>query len=442
MSRLLVSLCLPVTIAAPALAQQKDGLDLSGTVRLRHESIENQPRAGFDRDDALINLRTTVAATYRDGPWTLGAELWDSRVWGADPGSPVSTNEVNTFELVQAFVGYRAKLGRTQLTLQGGRFTLNIGSRRLVAADDYRNTTNGYTGLRADVAAPDGLSATLVYVLPQQRRPDDAAALRSGRVQWDREGFDQVLLGGTIAKTKAIGPLTLEGSFYHFGERDTQGRPGRDRSLNTYGGRIIRDPAPGRLDVEVEAFHQSGRISSAIAPNATRLPVSASFVHAELGYTVKDAWKTRVSIDFDRASGDGTGGRYSRFDTLFGMRRADLAPAGLYNAIGRANLVSLGPRIETAPSKRIDITATYHAMWLASRTDSFSTTGVRDTSGHSGSFAGHQIDGRVRWWAIPDRVRLEVTGVVLAKGRFLQDAPNAPGGRGTRYLSLNATAAF
>lgn len=166
-------------------------------------------------------------------------------------------------------------------------------------------------------------------MLPQQRRPDDAAALRSGRVQWDRERFDQVLLGGTNAKTKAIGPLTLEGSFYHFGERDTQGRPGRDRSLNTYGGRIIRDPAPGRLDVEVEAFHQSGRISSSIAPNATRLQVSASFVHAELGYTVKDAWKTRVSIDFDRASGDRMGGRYSRFDTLFGMRRANLAPAGL-----------------------------------------------------------------------------------------------------------------
>lgn len=135
-------------------------------MRLRHESIENQPRAGFDRGDALVNLRTTVAATYRDGPWTLGAELWDSRVWGADPGSPVSTNEVNTFELVQAFVGYRAKLGRTQLTLQGGRFTLNIGSRRLVAADDYRNTTNGYTGLRADVAAPDGFSATRICAAP------------------------------------------------------------------------------------------------------------------------------------------------------------------------------------------------------------------------------------------------------------------------------------
>jgi hypothetical protein len=42
----------------------------------------------------------------------------------------------------------------TKLGLQAGRFTLNLGSRRLVAADDYRNTTNGYTGIRADLGLP------------------------------------------------------------------------------------------------------------------------------------------------------------------------------------------------------------------------------------------------------------------------------------------------
>jgi hypothetical protein len=32
----------------------------------------------------------------------------------------------------------------SKLGFQAGRFTLNLGSRRLVAADDYRNTTSGY----------------------------------------------------------------------------------------------------------------------------------------------------------------------------------------------------------------------------------------------------------------------------------------------------------
>ncbi len=428
--------------AAPALAQQGDGFDLAATVRLRYEAIDNQVRVGADPSDTLVNLRTTLSATYRDGPLTLAAELWDSRVWGADPGTPVSTNEVNTLELVQAYAAYRTRVAGTPVTLQGGRFTLNIGSRRLVAADDYRNTTNGYTGIKADIGKAGGVTATLAYVLPQQRRPDDAASLRSGRVVWDREGFDQVLWGGTLGKAKAIGPVNLEASFFHLGERDTVGRPTRDRSLNTYGARVMRDPAAGKADFEVEAFHQSGRISASTAATAARLPVSASFVHAELGYTLRDAWKTRVALEGDRASGDAPGGKFGRFDTLFGMRRADLAPSGLYNAVGRANLVAVGPRVETTPSKRVDLLATWRALWLAERTDSFSTTGVRDASGRSGDFAGHQVDARVRWWLLPDRLRFEWTGVVLTKGRFLREAPNAQRGGTTLYNSFNLTASF
>ena len=435
--------CLFSSVAQPAMAQQQgEGFDLSATTRVRYEAIDNQLRVGFDRSDTLVNLRTTLQARYREGPLTLTAELWDSRVWGDDPGTPVTTNEVNTLELVQAHAAWRTRVGKAQVTLQGGRFMLNIGSRRLVAADEYRNTTNGYTGLKADVTTPGGVSATAIYVLPQQRRPDDPAALRSGRVEWDHEGFDQVLWGGTLARAKALGPVSVEASFFHLGERDTPGRPTRDRSLDTVGGRVMRDPAPGKADFEVEAFHQSGTVSASAAASAARLPVSASFVHADFGYTLTDAWKTRLSLEYDRASGDRAGGRFTRFDTLFGMRRADLAPSGLYNAVGRANLSSLGARIETAPSKRIDLMATWHALWLAERTDTFSTTGIRDVSGRAGSFAGHQFDARLRWWVLPERLRFEWTGVMLAKGRFLRDAPNAPRGGTTIYNSLNLTASF
>jgi len=124
------------------------------------------------------------------------------------------------------------------------------------------------------------------------------------------------------------------------------------------------------------------------------------------------------------------------------MRRADLAPAGLYNAVGRANISTPGARLEIAPSSRWDVFVTYRALWLAERTDGFSTTNVRDASGRSGNFAGHQIDSRVRWWVRPAKLRLELDGVVLAKGRFLEDAPNAPPGGTTAYGAINLTAAF
>lgn len=85
------------------------------------------------------------------------------------PETPITTGEVNALELVQAYVGYEvpgAFGADTKLGLQTGRFTLNLGSRRLVAADDYRNTTNGYTGLRADIALPRKMSATATYSAP------------------------------------------------------------------------------------------------------------------------------------------------------------------------------------------------------------------------------------------------------------------------------------
>lgn len=62
----------------------------------------------------------------------------------------------------------------------------------------------------------------------------------------------------------------------------------------------------------------------------------------------------RISAEFDFASGDRSGPGYQRFDTLFGMRRADLAPAGIYNAIGRANILTPGIRAEVALGKRLD----------------------------------------------------------------------------------------
>ncbi|MBA3862765.1 MAG: hypothetical protein C0517_02330 [Erythrobacter sp.] len=68
-------------------------------------------------------------------------------------GTPISTGEVNALEPAQAYVDVECPdaLGDgSSIKVQAGRFLLNIGSCRLVAADDYRNTTSGYTGLRAD----------------------------------------------------------------------------------------------------------------------------------------------------------------------------------------------------------------------------------------------------------------------------------------------------
>jgi hypothetical protein len=429
-------------LTSSALAQGADGWKVSGSLRVRYEAVAGQARPGFNADDELINLRTTLFAEHRSGPLRIGGEVYDSRAWGGDRATPISTSEVNTFEAVQAYVALDLKtetLG--PVTVLAGRSMLNLGSRRLVAADDYRNTTNSYTGLRLDMA-PAGLRTTLIYVQPQQRLPDGLDAVLDNRHRLDRESPSLELWGGVAAKPKALGPATLEGTYLHFEEHDAAGHPTRDRSLDTVGVRVLLDPKTAAFDCEIEAMHQSGEVSLTAAPRAPRQAVSADFVHADVGYTFSHRLRPRVSAEFDWVSGDRAGGKYNRFDTLFGMRRADFAPSGLYAALGRANMITPGVRLELAPSRAWDAFAAVRGLWLEARDDAFATTGVRDASGRSGRYAGTQIEARWRYWLIKDRLRAEADGVWLAKGHFLKRAPNAPKTGDARYLSLNLTAQF
>jgi hypothetical protein len=151
-------------------AQENSALKLSGSIRARYEVLEGQFRPGLPDDDEIIGLRSSLTADWTHGHWRLLGELGDSRAYLTGDGGVVTVAEVNAFEPVQAFVAreFRGAFGTgSSATAQLGRFTLNLGSRRLVASDEYRNTQNGYTGLRVDMRLPSKAQATLIYVLPQ-----------------------------------------------------------------------------------------------------------------------------------------------------------------------------------------------------------------------------------------------------------------------------------
>ncbi len=184
---------------------------LSGSVRLRYETLDGQPRAGLPPEDEQLALRSTLFAEYDAGTMRVGAELYDSRAWLERPGSPISANEVNTFELVQAYLAadFDGVLGEGgKATLQAGRFTMNLGSRRLVAADDYRNTIQRLhrSSCRPEIlrradcdgvlrAAAGSAAGRLPSVLAQE-------------VHWDRENFDLRLWGALVARPKLIAGAT------------------------------------------------------------------------------------------------------------------------------------------------------------------------------------------------------------------------------------------
>ena len=166
------SLCLTLALV-PAGARAETGplqaligadsdLRVSGSVRLRDETVDGQARAGLNPTDRQLALRTTLSVEYHHGALKLGAEVDDSRAWLGKPGSAISANDVDTFEPVQAYAALDIPglLGAgSHATLTGGRFTLNLASRRFIASDDYRNVTSSYTGLRADLKGRGGATA-------------------------------------------------------------------------------------------------------------------------------------------------------------------------------------------------------------------------------------------------------------------------------------------
>jgi hypothetical protein len=428
-----------------SLATDSHQLKLSGSFRTRYESLDGQPRVGFEDSPDVLSFRTTLFAEYAFGAFRIGGELYDSRAYWAGPNSGVGANEVNALEPVQAYVvaEFDEPFGNdTNASLKAGRFTLNLGSRRLVAADDYRNTTNGYTGVRVDLNRKNTISSTLIYTLPQRHLPDDMPSILDNEVQLDSESSALVLWGGLVTFPQIIGDASLDASFFKLTEGDEPNLATRNRRLSTTSLRVFRDVAPETWDYEIEGAYQTGSIRTNTALDAPEIDVSAYFYHVELGYQRADAWQTHISVEYDEVSGDDGDADYGRFDTMFGMRRGDFAPSGIYAAVARANIRSPGIRIEVTPSKDLDAFIGYRALWLESRTDGFSTTGVRDTSGQSGDFAGHQLDMRARYWLIPDFLRLEGDVVLLFKGEFLKEAPSAPRTGDTRYFSLNLTATF
>ena len=430
---------------ATAASAEPPALMLSGEVRARIEEIDNQARAGVAEAESLFNLRTIVNLTVGRGPVRIGGTLIDSRIYAPGPRSAATTNEVNALEPVQAWaaVDLDGRLGAgSRLKVAGGRFTMDVGSRRLIANDDYRNTTNAFTGLKADWSTKAGWSGTAFYTLPQIRLPEDGPSVRRNAVRIDREGFDFRLAGFLVARSGLPGRTIAEVAAYRLDERDLPDRATRDRHLTSLTARLVRPPAPGTVHFEAEYIRQTGSIRESLAPAAARRAVGAWFAHASVGYSWPLPWQPRLTLEYDQASGDRRQGRYNRFDTLFGMRRADLGPAGLYFAIGRTNLLSPAVRLEVAPTKRLDAFVAWRGLWLASPNDAFSSTGVRDATGAAGRHAGNEIDARVRWWAVPRRLRLEADGTYLAKGRFYRLAPNSPGAADTRYWSLNATTFF
>ena len=159
----------------------------------------------------------------------------------------------------------------------------------------------------------------------------------------------------------------------------------------TIGGRLFKTPALGTIDYEIESTWQFG--------TNTGRDHFAHFQHGELGYVFDSLWESRLSFHYDYASGDSDpdDGESGRFSTLFGARRFEHNPTGIYGPFFRANLHTPGLRIVLIPSRELEIMASHRAFWLAQGKDNWVGSGLRDPTGESGRSLGQNFETRIRW---------------------------------------------
>ena len=424
-----------ISLASPTLAESS--LRVEGSIRARVESFDGQSRSAGPARDSVLLLRSELRVDYGDGPVRIGGELLDSRV-ASGRDSLLSTSEVNPIEPSQAWVSVDVA---EATAVKAGRFNLNLGSRRLLSRNGYRNTVNSFTGVRIDHRTTGGATATAFWTMPHNRYPDDDPSLLQDDIVLDRER-DELRTFGVYLVDQRTTLGTLELFAVGLTEGDAPGYATRNRHLVTLGGRLRAAPKAGRPDYDVEAGWQGGHARDGSMATAVRRTVDAGFAQAIAGYTFDTGWKPRIAASIDYFSGNGRGDRQGRYDTLYGSRSFELGATSLFGPIARANLISSALRLEIVPDDRTRAHVAARTLRLARRTDSFGMTGVRDATGSSGRDAGMQYDARVQHWLVPDRLQLGLWLAWLDKGRFLREAPNAPRNGDTHYGALEAIFQF
>ena len=408
-------------------------LTLAVENRVRYESVDNQFRAGGKGGDQDVAIRSLVLLEASYAPFRLGAEMIDGRAVLDDAGTSLDTSQVDTLDLLQAYIGWdQSDVAGSGLVahVRGGRQTLNFGSSRLVARSVSRNTITTFTGIDATLEAPAKWQLRGFYVLPVSRLPDQRPALDEDEIEFDREDSASYFTGVFLRSNQLPYGANLELYVYYLHEPNTNSEfATRHRRLFTPGLRLYAEPKVGQLDYELEGAAQTGSSrASAARSDVVELDHLAHFSHVQVGYTFALPWSPRLLVQYDYASGDASATDHDngRFDTLFGERRFEFGPTGLWGAFARSNINSPGYRVLVKPYKTVTAFAGHRLFWLADSHDTWTTSGVKDASGHAGKFIGNQLEANVVWNVIPTSVTLEAGWAYLFKGRFARSAPNAP----------------
>ncbi len=248
------------------------------------------------------------------------------------------------------------------MSVKAGRQAFEYMDRRLLARNEWRNTSNTFDGLRATVGKPSSAWQVDVLALKPVRRllsgldrPDDAQWLTGAIVDWRR--------WSRLA--------TLQPYYLRLSQDGARAATGVTRDIHTVGLRSYGLVGRTGLDWDVNIAGQRG-------DDGPRDHRATAFV-VEGGYSPRHAWRPRLSANYAYATGDRNPVDRSseRFERLFGFAR----PFSASDYIQWENLQAPKLRVELTPTSSLRIDAGLSAYWLASATDRWNVAGLRDPTG-------------------------------------------------------------
>jgi hypothetical protein len=399
--------------------------------RTRYETMDGTFKANGRGGDQQIALQTDLWIEANLGKFRLGSEFLDARALGADAGSGVNNTHADEADFIQGYLAWADQnliYSGVGAEIVAGRQTLNLGSRRLAARNAMRNTINSFTGVKLRLLNYDTWQFTGFVTMPVNRYPTGAADILADNHVFDEEDTHTWFSGGFLELYNLAWGVTGEIYLYNLDEGDSIRNATRNRRYFTPGVRFYLKPKKANVDFQLETIGQLGTVrSSAAANNARDLDHAAWYQHADLGYTFDIPWNPRFALEYDYASGDENpnDNQGQRFDTLYGARRFEFGPTGIYGAFARSNINSPGYRITAAPRSDLQLGISHRYVWLASDRDSWTTAGLQDVSGLTEDFVGQQLELTLRW-DFNSSLNFETSWAHLFKGQFAKNAPSAP----------------
>lgn len=384
-------------------------LDVGLDFRTRYEYRENDYRkidtgtVGYRKDpDNLFLLRTRAYLGVKEilDPLRAVVEFEDSRSYNGHYEKTVA--DVNEFELIQAYAElyFDDALGFNRpLSIRAGRQALELLDRRFVGTNQFRNTTNNFDGFRVRFGKKENNWDLDTFAF----RPVERL-----KYEFDRMDEDTWFYGGILSIREWSKYITIQP--YFFG-RKVNGDPynavaeNRKNDIDIYspGVRVYGLIGDTGLDFDANFTKQFGRFgytrrgSNGQPDQVLKLQHDALAYSLELGYAFDHEWKPRASLYYGYGSGDKDPNRNAtsyanqKLDTFYGFNQ----PWSRNDYFSWDNVHAPKARIELTPYKDLKVEAGYNAYWLASDTEAWNRANLRDTSGNSGSFLGHEFDIRM-----------------------------------------------